>query len=1162
MKTRTLSMLLIVTFLLAFATCKKELEPNIETFEITKEEATEGTTTWTIDGTYDYPGVIDGIKACVSGNGVEMEFEAELNGNGFSVTITNLKPATEYRYHYSVDYGFSKPFLTETKTFTTRSSESPTVKALEALKIDSTTYRIKCQVIADGGTEVTERGICWNTFGTPTLDDSFRRYEGDMGMFDEYSVYMENLVLGKKYYVRAYAKNEAGKTGWSEDVLDFVTDASAGMTVDIELSCKPEEGGRIISGGGSYEVGTQCTAIAEANAGYTFVNWTENDVQVSSGAHYTFTVTTARSLVANFTNQSYVITADVTPENSGTVTGAHGYNYGEECTLTATANTGYDFVKWTKDGASVATSADYTFTVTESATYVAHFKLKSYTIGVSAKPSNGGSVTGGGTYNYGESCRVHAEPTEGFAFANWTDDGDVVSEEASYTFTVTSNRNLVANFTELQPNEYSITVSANPPEGGTVEGGGTYQQGQECRVKAASNAGYTFVNWTENGSQVSDLAEYPFIVEGNRILVANFEAQAPTEYTINVSANPSNGGTVTGGGTYEQGQQCTVSAEANEGYTFINWTENGNVVSTQANYTFTVNADRNYVANFEVQSYTISAPANPTNGGTVTGAGTYNYGQSCSLSATANSGYTFTNWTENGNVVSTNPNYPSFTVTSDRTLVANFTVQAPNTYNINVSANPPAGGTVTGGGTYEQGASCRVTATANTGYTFLRWTENGVEVSTNADYTFTVTGNRTLVAQFQVQSYNISVSANPSTGGTVTGGGTYNHGQQCNVNAIPNSGYTFVRWTENGNQVSTNANYTFTVTNNRTLVAQFQQQQYTITATANPTNGGTISGNQSPYTYGQTCSLTATPASNYTFTNWTENGTVVSTQANYQFTVTGNRTLVANFNYNGGGNAPTGAISGQFTINGSGGKVYFSQGNLQYQASTSTWRFAPNQNDIIGNANSNISQSYSGWIDLFGWGTSGWNSGNTYYHPWDTDNSSGSLYGPPGQYDLTGSYAQADWGVYNTIYSGSTATSGWRTLTRDEWVHVFEGRSGASSKYGHGKVNGQKGMILLPDEWTLPSGLSFTPGNSSWANEYTTGQWEQMEQNGAVFLPAAGGRGGTSVNGVGSDGTYWSASYSDSGYARSVYFRDSYSNPQISDNRFYGQSVRLVRSAQ
>ncbi len=865
MKTKSLPMLLVCAFVLAFVTCKKEPDPNIQSFELSKEDLTVGTTSATIEGTYSYAGVIDGIKVCLAENGADKgEFDVELDGNDLSVTMTGLKPATEYQYHYAVDYGFSKPFNTETKTFTTLSSEKPTVKALEVQRIDSTTYRVKCQVVADGGTEVTERGICWNTFGDPVpTDDSIRRYEGTAGLLEEYLVRMERLASGKKYYVRAYAKNAAGKTGLSEEVLDFETEAPTGTSVEIELSCDPEDGGRV-TGDGSYDIGTQCTATAEANAGYTFVNWTENGNQVSSETTYPFPVTVSRSLVANFTKQAYVIYAEVEPVNSGTVTGATGYDYGQECTLTATPNTGYDFQKWTKGGTTVSTNASYPFTVTETATYKAHFTIKSYTIGVSVNPTNGGTVEGGGTYDHGQSCTVKATPADGYAFTNWTDDGEVASESAEYPFTVTGSRNLVANFKELQANEYSIQVSANPTEGGTVTGGGTYHENEQCKVKATSNAGFTFINWTENGNQVWDLAEYEFTVEGNRILVANFEAEAPAEYTINVSANPSNGGTVTGGGTYQQGDQCTVEATANEGYTFINWTEDGEVASINARYTFIVNSDRNLVANFQVQSYTISVSADPTSGGSVSGGGTYNHGESCTVSATANNGYTFTNWTEGGNVVSTNANY-TFTVTDDRTLVAHFEVQAPNTYNINVSANPPAGGTVDGGGSYQQGQQCTVTANENAGYTFLWWTENGNQVSTNPNYSFTVTGNRTLVAQFQAQQYTITATANPTNGGTISGNQSpYSYGQTCNLTATPANGYTFANWTENGNVVQgAGANYSFQVTGSRTLVANFTQQQYTITATANPTNGGTISGNQSPYTYGQTCSLTARTAKLY-----------------------------------------------------------------------------------------------------------------------------------------------------------------------------------------------------------------------------------------------------------------------------------------------------------
>ena len=288
---------------------------------------------------------------------------------------------------------------------------------------------------------------------------------------------------------------------------------------------------------------------------------------------------------------------------------------------------------------------------------------------------------------------------------------------------------------------YTITVSANPTNGGTVTGGGTYNQGQSCTVSATANAGFTFTNWTENGNVVSTQANYTFTVTGNRTLVANFQAQ-PQSYTITVSANPTNGGTVTGGGTYQQGQSCTVTATANMGYTFTNWTENGNVVSSSASYTFTVNGNRTLVANFTQQQYTITVSADPAIGGTVTGGGTFNYGQNCTLTATANEGYDFVNWTEGGNVVSTEASY-SFNVTSNRTLVANFSLKS---FEIEAVVNPAAGGTTTGSGIYHYGNRVTVTVETNEDWAFQNWTENGIIVSKDKEYTFIATEDRNLMA--------------------------------------------------------------------------------------------------------------------------------------------------------------------------------------------------------------------------------------------------------------------------------------------------------------------------------------------------------------------------------------------------------------------------------
>ena len=443
--------------------------------------------------------------------------------------------------------------------------------------------------------------------------------------------------------------------------------------------------------------------------------------------------------------------------------------------------------------------------------------------------------------------------------------------------------------------QYTVNVSANPHEGGNVTGGGTYNQGQSCTVTASPSIGYTFVNWTENGNVVSSQANYTFTVNGNRNLVANFQAM-PQNYTINVSANPALGGNVTGGGTYQEGQSCTVTASANTGYVFINWTENGNVVSNQANYTFTVNGNRTLVAQFQQQTYTISVSANPALGGNVTGGGTYTQGQSCTVTATANAGYTFTNWTENGNVVSTNANY-TFTVTGNRTLVANFAQQQ---FTITALVDPSqwAGG-VEGGGTYTYGQSCTLTATPTVPYIFVNWTKDGVQVSTNATYTFTVTESATYVAHFVVESFTITTLANPTEGGVVTGSGTYETLEECTVTATANEGYDFVNWTENGEPVSDEQSYSFTVTSNRMLTANFVLQSFQVKVIINPEEAGSVTG-EGTYNYGDEVTLTVVRNEDWAFQNWTEDGEVVWEELTYTFIITNDRVLEANFLYTEG----------------------------------------------------------------------------------------------------------------------------------------------------------------------------------------------------------------------------------------------------------------------
>ncbi len=287
-----------------------------------------------------------------------------------------------------------------------------------------------------------------------------------------------------------------------------------------------------------------------------------------------------------------------------------------------------------------------------------------------------------------------------------------------------------------------------------------------------------------------------------------------------------------------------------------------------------------------------------------------------------------------------------------------------------------------------------------------------------------------------------------------------------------------------------------------------------------------------------------------------EKGTSYGTEYSFETTTEGG---------GGGGITPIGAINGLFTINDNGDQVWFSKGNLQYQASTNTWRFSENQWDNVGDNNANISSIYSGWIDLFGWGTSGYNHGAVCYQPYSTSQTSNDYYAYGSYvYNLNAQTGMADWG-YNTISNGGNTTNTWRTPTADEWIYIINTRSTNSGiRYAKAQVNGVNGVILLPDDWNT-STHSLNSTNTSDAsyttNTITASSWSTLEDTGAIFLSAAGYRIGTSVDGAGYFGGYWSASYGDSADAYDISF-DEGSLADYWSDRISGRSVRLVQDAE
>ena len=773
------------------------------------------------------------------------------------------------------------------------------------------------------------------------------------------------------------------------------------------------------------------TVTATANDGYAFMYWTENGVQVSTSAEYTFTLNGDRELTANFEAVSgdyhwYVNTHQYANNMTATaiieIDGVEqplstlelGAFCGDECRgrerpayqpqfdryllyLTMYGNDGdpftfrlYNHVTQQEMTALInfntivfATGAVYGDPITP---YVFDFRngITQHSIMATANPVAGGTIEGTGTYDYGTTCTLTATPNVGFAFEEWTEDGVTVSTDAIYSFMVTGDRTLVANFTDT-PVDYTVTVAANPIEGGTVSGGGIFVQGTAVTVTATPNEGYIFSNWMENNLVVSTDAAYTFTLTGDRNLVANF-TEVSSEYHWYVDPNQfANNMTVCGiilidgveqeVTTLELGAFCNNECRGREmpvfeplvGRYLLYLTLYGNdgdvmdfrlydhVTGQELDYTcfdqltFLNNSDIGYLLdpysfNFVsvITTHTITVTANPVEGGTVSGGGEFDYGTECTVTATPNEGFAFTDWEVNGETVSLDLSY-TFMVTGDRNLVANFT-DSPVNYTITVTANPAEGGIVSGGGEYLQGDECTVTATPAAGYLFVNWTVNGSQVSTDAEYTFIVTGNRNLEAHFveipqgyhwyvnpQLYANNIGVTGIIQIDSVVQNSLYLEVGAFCgnecrgrekpmelfnplvghNVYLVflqvygdPGDQITFRLYDhifgEEPDLICTNS-MVFTVGGdtgdiiNPYLFNFLSVSPFEITAMANPVEGGTVSG-AGTYDMGSTCTLTATANPGYTFTNWTtEDGIVVTENPELSFTVTEDASYTANF---------------------------------------------------------------------------------------------------------------------------------------------------------------------------------------------------------------------------------------------------------------------------
>lgn len=405
---------------------------------------------------------------------------------------------------------------------------------------------------------------------------------------------------------------------------------------------------------------TSVTFTATPNPGYEFANWTNNGVEVSTENPYVMTIVENTTLTANFTFVGFGITVATNNEvmgsayiNNDETQTTYVAPYNEEVVLTATPEYGYNFINWTNNrNDDVATENPLTINAAEAITYTANFNFADFQLVVSVADGqeNRGTVTGADVYPYGTQVEISAVANDGFTFLSWNDGVTT----ATRTVTVNGIDEYVATF--RTDATYTVTVNA---EHGTVTGmGSNFIENDLVTLNAVPATGYRFENYTDAaGNVLSEEASYSFNVVSDTVITANFVAKP---YTVTLIADATMG-TVTGAGEYAFGSEVVIEATSNDHYSFVQWSDD---VTTNPR-TIVVNGDIELTALFSAEVINVSVIA--TDGGVVTGAGNYTYGETVTLNAVANNCYEFAGWSND----ETNATL-TFTATENVALLATF----------------------------------------------------------------------------------------------------------------------------------------------------------------------------------------------------------------------------------------------------------------------------------------------------------------------------------------------------------------------------------------------------------------------------------------------------------------------------------------------------------
>lgn len=655
-------------------------------------------------------------------------------------------------------------------------------------------------------------------------------------------------------------------------------------TISLAISGK----GNVSGNEGELIHGSTVSLRAKAEVGYKFVEYTKNGNRISTNPNYNFPITEDLSLGAVFEPENFTITTNSNNTNLGSVSGGGSFSYMSEVTLTASPKSYCEFVAWISNGDTVSKNAIYVFPANKAANYTALFRETFYTVNCELSPANAGITKGQGQYSgfVSQTITLTAIPNEGYSFYRWEKKNTqppLYYPNATYSI-ITNGRigadaDYIAHFRRIG---FDINATAIPSQGGRIEGADNYPFGETATLTAKSNVGYTFESWKEGNTLISSSETYSFIVNAARNLNAVFSLNT---YNIEVTSNNNDMGRVSGAGTFEHFNTIEVEAIANEAYEFRAWVENGDTVSKNAKYTFTVNTARELEAIFSYKRKKLTIIANPSGTGSFEGGGLHEHMSVVTLTPKPSQGYEFYAWVVGSDTISKDKNI-AITLDKDSTIVGCF---KPLPYTVTISSIDLNGSVSSdkfpnktpqlAEGTLFFGDTVTIKAEPLTeGYVFTKWAANNKTVSNEEEYSFTLKENIALVAYFSNKTKFIDVELIPSNTATINNAGNQEIDNIVLLEVLPNTGYEFVEWTTKDDQpIGNDVIFGFEHSRDTAFKAILRLKTYSIEVQSIPIEAGSCSG-EGTYSHFDSITLHTQANYGYSFLAWLYKGDTISKQ--------------------------------------------------------------------------------------------------------------------------------------------------------------------------------------------------------------------------------------------------------------------------------------------